>query len=401
MVTPAMRCDAALRSICRLDSLRIGTIQKAERSQQEAPVKARIALFLPSLGGGGAEQVMAILANAFAERGFAVDLVLAKAEGPYLDQIGSQIRIVDLGRRRVAMCLPALVRYLRRERPTTLISALNYVNVIAILAHRLARVPTRLVVSEHSILSRYRTRDLRGRLVPMLMRITYPLADSVVCVSKGVARDLGETIGLDLAKTVVIYNPVDIDSIDANAHEPLDHPWFQPGAPPVVLAVGRLTEAKDFSSLIRAFALLKAQRPARLMILGEGELRGELEALIAAHGLSDDVALPGYVTNPFAYMKRSAVFVLSSRWEGFGLVLVEAMACDTPVVSTDCPSGPAEILEDGKWGTLVQIGDEYSMAEAIGSVLDETSHPDVRQRAKHFDVHIAARRYIDVLGLEA
>ncbi|MGB9554008.1 MAG: glycosyltransferase, partial [bacterium] len=306
----------------------------------------KLALFLPSLHGGGAERVKVNLAQGFAERGLKVDLVLAKAEGPYLSRVSSKVRVVDLRAKRVLYSLPALVQYLRRERPAALLSALNHANVVAIWAKKLACVKTRLVATEHTVLSQSteNTSSLRGRLMPLLIRLFYPWADAVVAVSRGVAEDLSSMTGLPLNKIKVIYNPVITPELFAKAEEPVDHPWFRPGEPPVILGVGRLTAAKDFPTLIRAFALVHKERPARLMILGEGEDRPELEALVRELGLEQDVALPGFVENSYKYMKRAAVFVLSSRWEGLPTVLIEALALGTPVVSTDCPSGPKEIL---------------------------------------------------------
>ncbi|RTH32330.1 glycosyl transferase [Thermus scotoductus] len=358
----------------------------------------RLALFLPSLRGGGAERVMVHLARGFAERGFQVDLVLAKAEGPYLAEVPPSVRVVDLRASRVLFSLPGLVRYLRKERPHALLSALDHANVIVCLAHRLARVPSRLVISEHNTLSASRPQNARGRLLPWFMRWTYPWADAVIAVSQGVAEDLIHLTGLPREKIQVIYNPVVTPELFAKAREPLDHPWLASGEPPVILGVGRLTEQKDFPTLIRAFALVRAQRPARLMILGEGELRPQLEALVHELGLQDDVALPGFVENPYAYMARAAVFVLSSRREGFGNVLVEAMACGTPVVSTDCPSGPREILDHGKYGRLVPVGDVKSLAESILKAMDEPPYRDL-SRVAEFTLEKSLERYGAVLGV--
>lgn len=359
----------------------------------------RLALYLPSLRGGGAERVMVMLANGFVERGYAVDLVLAKAEGPFLPDVARNLHIVDLGARRVVSSLPGLVRYLRRERPRAMLSALNHANVIALLARRFAGVPTRLVVSEHAhlSLSLETVSSHRGRLMSWFMRRTYPWADGVVAVSAGVADDLAQAMGLPRQRIAVVHNPVVTDDMLARAEAPLDHPWFAPGEPPVVLGVGRLTAQKDFGVLLHAFAQLRAQRPARLMILGEGELRPELESLAQQLGIHADVALPGFRDNPYAYMRRAALFVLSSRFEGFGNVLAEAMACGTPVVSTDCPSGPAEILQDGEWGRLVPVGDAEALAGAMLATLAETKHPDVARRARDFGVDQAVDGYLRVM----
>lgn len=288
-------------------------------------------------------------------------------------------------------------RYLRRERPAAMLSALNHANVIACLAYRLARVPTRLVISEHNTLSMSNAQNARGRLVPWLMRWVYPWADSVVAVSQGVADDLVRTLGIDATRVKVIYNPVVDETLFDKAKQPLEHPWFKQGEPPVVLAVGRLTEQKDFETLIRAFAVVRAKRVVRLLILGEGELRFQLETLVNQLGLKDDVALPGFVANPFGYMARASVFVLSSRWEGLPTVLLEAMACGAQVVSTDCPSGPREILEDGKWGLLVPVENVSTLAQAITLKLDEFEGPDVKRRAMDFGADQAVQKYFRLM----
>lgn len=363
--------------------------------------RKRVALFIPSLRGGGAERMMLNLAGEFAERGLNVDLILAKAEGPYLAEKHPSVRLIDLKAPRVLFSLPGLVRYLRRERPVALLSALDHANLVALWARRLARVPVRVVASVRSTVSQATagSRSKRSRWILQGMRLFYPRAEAVVAVSEGVARDLAELTGLSREKIKVIYNPVVNQVLFAKSEEALDHPWFLPGEPPVILGVGRLTQAKDFPTLIRAFALVRKKRAARLMILGEGEERPKLEALVRELGLEREVTLPGFVDNPYKYMKRAAVFVLSSRWEGLPGVLIEAMASGAPVVSTDCPSGPREILEDGRWGRLVPVGDVYALAEAIIETLDEEHHPDVANRAKDFAVELAVEKYINVLGV--
>ena len=359
-----------------------------------------VALFLPSLAGGGAERVMVTLANGFVARGLRVDLVLASAQGPYLGEVAAGVGVVDLHAHGVMASLPGLMRYLREERPQALLSAMNHANVVAIWARMLARFNTRVVVSERAVLEPelQRPTSLRARLLPLLMRSSYRHADGVVAVSADVARDLRDLIQLDASRISVIYNPVVDATLDERARAPLGHPWFAPGEPPVVLGVGRLSREKDFPTLLRAFARLSARRPARLVILGEGEQRPELEALARELGVARMVAMPGFVRNPLAYMSRSMVLVLSSRWEGLGNVLIEAMACGTPVVSTRCPGGVAEILEDGRWGRLVPAGDAEALADAMEAALDDPSPPDVRRRAADFGVDKAVDRYLEVLG---
>ena len=359
----------------------------------------KIALFLPSLRGGGAERVMVNLARGFYDQGINVDLVLAKAEGPYLSEVPAGVRVIDLHSSRVLFSLPGLMRYLRRERPRSILSAMDHANIVAIWARKLSGVPCRVIVSVHNTLSRTtaHSSNLRVRLIPNLIRIFYPWADDIVTVSNGVADDFASTTGLQRERIKVIYNPVITPELFEKAREPLHHPWFAAGQPPVVLSVGRLTKQKDYPTLIRAFALVRRKYPARLMILGEGEERAKLEALAQELGLQDDISLPGFVDNPYAYMARAAVFVLSSAWEGFGNVLVEAMAVGTPVISTDCPSGPAEILENGRWGKLVPVGDVEELAKAIMTTLRDPNHPDVAKRAQDFRIEKLVQNYLKVL----
>jgi len=338
----------------------------------QATATPRMAMFLPSLYGGGAEKVMFSLAWAFSRRGLQIDLVLSKAQGPYLARLPSEVRVIDLAASRMLASLPGLIRYLRRERPTAMLSAMDHANVVALMARRLAGVPLRTIVSVHTHVSSNAAaaKTFRGRFASAWIRPFYPWADEIVAVSQGVADDLVFSLGLPRDRIKIIHNPVVTPELLEQASQPVDHPWFKNGQPPVVLSTGRLTDAKDFGTLLRAFATVRKYRPARLMILGEGALRGNLEMLAKSLGIESDFALPGFVDNPFPYMRASRLFVLSSQWEGFGNVLAEAMACGTPVISTDCRSGPAEILEGGRWGTLVPVGDVSALANAMLMNLD-------------------------------
>lgn len=361
----------------------------------------RIAFYMPSLAGGGAERVFLHLARGFAERGHEVHLVLAKAQGPYLPQAPSCVRMIDLRASRVLTSLPGLIRYLRDQRPCALLSALDHANAVAICARWLARVPTRVIVTVHSTPSQVvaNARTLRARLLPVWTRFFYHWADAVVAVSQGVADELVRYVRIPAEKVQVIYNPIVMPDLFRKAEEPLDHPWFRDGEPPVILGVGRLTKPKDFPTLVRAFALVRQQRPARLMILGEGEGRPELEQLIKELGLEEDVALPGFVQNPYPYMKRAAVFVLSSRWEGLPTVLVEALALGVPVVSTNCPSGTVEILDNGRLGILTEVGNAGCLAQAIESSLNSPGVSRTAQDYERFTLEYALDRYERLVGL--
>jgi glycosyltransferase involved in cell wall biosynthesis len=389
---------------------------------------------LPSLAGGGAEAVTLNLARGFVERGHRVSLILCRLRGPLLERVpervellglkaspawqararalaadpggaGAMLKPILLARKshRVLRYLPGLTRYLRQERPKVLLSALPYPNLTAVWAKRLAGASTQVVVSEHNTLSRNIADDRpwRKRFLPPLMGRGYAAADHIIAVSDGVADDLSSCAGLPRERITTVYNPVVTPDLVSRSEAPLDHPWFEPGAPPVVLAAGRLVPQKDFPMLLRAFARLRAARPARLMILGQGrgsEPAAALWELARELGVAEDFALPGFVDNPFAYMARASVFVLSSAWEGFGNVLVEAMVCGCPVVSTDCPSGPSEILEAGRFGALVPIGDDAAMAGAIAACLDDPPDPAaLRRRAEAFSMERAVDAYLKVL----
>jgi glycosyltransferase involved in cell wall biosynthesis len=354
----------------------------------------RVALFLPSLGGGGAERVMVSLARGFAARGLEVDLVLVQAEGPYMADVPRTVRVVELGARKVMLSLPALVRYLRRERPAVLLSTLNVANVIAVWAGRLARTSTKTVVRQAAHLSR----DLAdqpnasSRLIAWSIRRSYPLATAVVAVSEGVKLDLAQSSGIRPDHIRVVPNPVVTAELFEKARAPIQHSWFAEGAPPVVLGIGRLTTQKDFVTLVRAFAVLRARRDARLMILGEGPERATLERLASDLGVADDLALPGFVDNPFAYLKRAALFVLSSTFEGLPGALIQALACDTPVVATDCDSGPREILQGGRFGALVPVANVSALGDAMYRTLE---HPPAKTPAE------ALNRFTDAGAVDA
>ena len=336
------------------------------------PIHGAIAFFLPSLVGGGAERVIVNLAQGITERGIRVDLVLAAAEGPLLDQLPPAVRLIDLGATRVLRSIVPLARYLRRERPRVLVSSMGHANLVAVWAARLAGLVVPVIVTEHNTLSQETSRQSRlsGKLWPHLLRTFYPWATTIVAVSRGAADDLARTSGLPRDRVEVVYNPVITPTMMALARQAPDHPWFAAGQPPVILGVGRLTRQKDFATLLRAFAEVRRQRPARLLILGEGEDRPALEALATELAVADDLALPGFQENALAFMAGSAVFALSSAWEGLPTVLIEALAAGTRVVSTDCPSGPREILQDGRLGALVPVGNAAALAAAILEAMD-------------------------------
>jgi glycosyltransferase involved in cell wall biosynthesis len=363
--------------------------------------KNRVALYVRLLYGGGAERVMVNLIHGLIGQGVAVDLVMHVVEGPYLAQIPSQVRIIDLKAPRMLEGLPKLASYLRKERPSALISALHYTNEIALWAKALVFSKTRLVVSEHNTLSvhsKYRQTD---RWAPTLARFFYPWADKVVAVSEGVSEDLSQAIGLPKSLIEVIYNPIVTPLMLEKSQQPLEHPWFKAGEPPVVLGVGRLEPQKNFPLLIQAFAKVHRQRRARLIILGSGRERQALNALIKELGLQADVSILSFLENPYPYISKSDVYVSSSNWEGFGNVIVEAMALGTPVVATDCPYGPAEILSGGKYGALVPRDDVDAMATQILETLSGKVCSTDPKWMEQFSLQAATQRYLDILNLSS
>lgn len=340
-------------------------------------VQPDIAFYLPSLRGGGAERVTVTLASGFVARGHAVDIVLAQAEGAYLSDLHPDVRVVDLRARRVLSSLPGLVRYLRRARPQAIMSSMWHANIIVILGRWLSGSKARLVVREAS------TPSINMATLPAWQRGAYRrligshyrMADCIIAPSSGVAMDLHQYIGLAPEKIAVVPNPVIHPGLFEKAQLPPSHPWFVEDALPVILSVGRLGAEKDFPTLVRAFARVQARYPARLMILGEGSERPLLENLARELGIAETVAFPGFVDNPWSYMSRAAVYVLTSRFEGLPGALIEAMAMGCPVVATDCPSGPREILADGKYGQLVPVGDVEALSLAILDTLKKPRQP--------------------------
>jgi glycosyltransferase involved in cell wall biosynthesis len=359
----------------------------------------RIAFFLPTLAGGGAERVALNLLKGMLERDVLLDLVVADTDGPYLEQVPAGVQLVNLGTGRVMKAIPALARYLNEAKPVALLSHMNHANIAAILAKDLARSKTKLTIVEHNTLSSSKSNLWRSKCLPTMMRWLYPRADEIVGVSQGVATDLESQLGFQPGTVRVVYNPVVDRDLLSKAATPVAHPWFEASNPPVFLAVGRLSQQKDFSNLIRAFAIVRQQTSARLLILGDGETRSELEAEIANLGIEADVSLPGFVQNPYAYMSGATTFVLSSRWEGLPTVLIEAMACGCAVVSTDCPSGPDEILASGKYGRLVPIEDSQALADAMLQTLaTSTDRADSIDRGRYFSADRAVDAYLQLFG---
>ena len=358
----------------------------------------KVTLYIPSMSGGGAERVMLALANGLAEKDIQVDLLLNRVDGPYLKDASTKVNIVNLNTSRVLSSIVPLSKYLRREKPDAILSAMNYVNIITVMAQIISGSNTKVVLSEHGNLteSKKNLSHIKGLAITSLMKWAYRKPHAIIAVSDGVADALSNELKISRNKITTIYNPIFSEDIVKRSKELISHPWVGKNALPLVIGVGRLTPQKDFSTLIHAFKQVLAKKQCNLIILGEGELRPELENLIKTLGLQDNVQLPGFVDNPYAWMSESDLFVLSSVHEGFGNVIVEAMACGTPVVSTDCPSGPNEILEDGKWGDLVPPGNAKLLSQSIIKSLSTPNQKDIKSRAAFFSIDRAVNQYLKI-----
>lgn len=357
-----------------------------------------VAFLLPDMRGGGAERVALTLATEFVRRGHKVTLLLGKADGELLPLLPDEVQVLDLRADRVRSMLRPVQGYLARERPDALLAFMWPLTIIAVLAAKLARSSARVVVSDHAVLSRQYAAWGRGHRLALSssIRLLYPLAHARLQVSEGAAEDLAQLGGLERAAIQVIHNPVPGPGGPVRTDPRVEALW--PGQGPRLLAVGSLKGEKDHPLLLRAFARLPEELGARLMILGEGSLRAELEALSSSLGVSERAAFPGFAADPWPFYASADLFVLSSSQEGFGNVIVEALHAGLKVVSTDCPHGPSEILAGGRYGALVPTGDEQALAEAITRALGEPADADrARGRAKVFAGEAAFAAYERVL----
>lgn len=380
-----------------------------------ADVMPQVTLLMRSLTGGGAERVMLNLALGLSRRGIRVD-ILATVPGQCLPEDAPPslkllpLESLQLGPwsvnwqrpvfRTVVRC-GALVQYLRRVQPPLLLSAMHYLNEIAILAVKAAGGKTRCVVAEHTNLTLESrcVEQWQARFSPSLVRLLYPFADQVVAVSKGVATDLASVARLVLEEIQVLYNPVLSESLYQQAQDTISHQWLQSDSPPVVMGMGRFVRQKNFGLLLQAFSLLSIERPdVRLMLVGGGRDHVALEQMATELGIRDRVDFLDFVDNPAAYLKRARVLALSSSWEGLPTVLIEAMALGCPVVATDCPSGPAELLADRR-GKLVPPGNPKAMAKALGHALEQPAKPVSQVWLQQFEVEQAVERYAAVLNI--
>ncbi len=365
----------------------------------------RIAILMRNPETGGVERMLVNLAQGFAQRGFPVDLIVGARDNPYFENLHPSINLIWLGSIEPAQFLPALSAHLSSQRPAVLMAAKDEDCALAgAVKLRLANPPRvflRASVDYSGQLVGRRAGRLKTWWRHRQVRRLFERADELICVSEGVARDMRRILSHRQMKTHVLPNPTITAQLADGAARALAHPWFAPGQPPVILGVGRLAPIKNFSLLLRAFARVHAQLNCRLVIVGDGKQREQLLALADSLNVRDCFDLPGFDANPYAYMARCALFVLSSAWEGLGNVLVEAMACGAPVVSTDCPSGPAEILEGGRLGPLVPLNDDTALADAMLARLRAPRDSEaLRAAVARFTIENSSAAYLRAFGLQ-
>lgn len=364
----------------------------------------RVAILISDFGDGGVERMLVNLARGFADHDIPVDFLVKDTDAPFLPTLAEPAHLINLGAARRRELRSALVQYLETARPAILMSAKTKDDRLAVRARHLVRVPTRVFLRIGTNLSarldvRKRSRLQRWWRLRALRRL-YARADGIICVSQGVADDLSGITGIAPERLHVLRNPVVTPELAALAAETVEHPWFTTDNPPVILGAGGLRLQKNFPLLIRAFARVRSNRPCRLMILGDGRQRARLEGLARQLGIGEDVALPGFVNNPYAYMAQARLFVLSSYWEGSPNVLAECLAVGTPVVSTDCPSGPREILQGGRFGSLVPVDDEDALTEAMITTLDRPLPAEqLRSAVVDYTLERSAKRYLQAFEL--
>jgi glycosyltransferase involved in cell wall biosynthesis len=360
----------------------------------------KVAFLMPNLKTGGTERTMSQLATGFSKHGLQVDFILVKAQGSFIGQLPPQITVIDLNLSSTYLSLIPVTRYLRHAHPQVMIAALDLTNLVAILSRGSSGVDTRLVIRLVSTISLQKRSPVMKRLEKTLLAKLYPRADDIIAVSHSVAEDFSIYTGIPTERVQTIYNPIILPEFEALSQEPLNHEWFKSDQPPVVLAAGRLVYAKNFDCLIRAFHEVLRAVEARLIILGEGEERTVLKKLVRDLHIEPWVSLPGNVANPYSYMSRAAVFVLSSRYEGLPNVLVEAMACGCPVISTNSPGGAAEILNFGEYGHLVPSGDSQALAIAILDVLHGNGKKVPPGWLQQFELDTVVIQYLQLLNLQ-
>ena len=329
----------------------------------------KLLFVISSLCGGGAERVVIHQINHLNKDKYDIFLVIFENKLDYRKDLVSPVRIVCLYKKsrwdffKLILQLRGLIC---DYKPAVVISSLNYTNIVTVLASMFMKRKFRVILCEQNYPRKYLSEVRLGYLKKWLMKLTYRKADGIVSVSKGIKRVLVEDFNIRSEKIITIYNPISLETVREESQKEIEHPFFKDKNAQVIISAGRLVEQKRFDRLLRAFSLVRIkQEKVHLIILGKGPLRKELEALSSQLNINKCVDFVGFKSNPYAWISKADLFVLSSDFEGFPMVLLEAMACGTAVISTDCPSGPGEIITNGENGMLTPLADEKTLSEAI------------------------------------
>lgn len=357
----------------------------------------RLAILAPLKTWGGIEGKIVTLTREFLAQGVAVELLLARGgQVPYPERLHPDVEIVDLASRGKLDTAWKLIRRLRRDPPDALLTAKDHAAKAAVLARVLGRTNVPIFIKLTNTPSQVLRRPVKRRMAQWL----YPRADGAIAVSEGVREDFLAHFRMPPERVTTIYNPTITPEFPDRMEKPVDHPWLVGDGPPVIMSIGRLTNQKDFTTLLQAFATLRARQAVRLIILGEGPLREDLEKTARDLGVQEDVDLPGFIPDPLPYLARTNLFVSSSRYEGLGNVIIEALATGSPVVATDCPSGPREILDNGRLGDLVPIGEPETLSVAMERALKNPPPEEDRAASlDRFKSGTVARRYLEFMEL--
>lgn len=369
-------------------------------SLEEEEDRPLVSFFIPDLSLGGAEQVTINIANGLSARGYEIDLLLSRKEGELQSQLTSEVTVIELSPSRtsifgVAAHLPALASYLRKKRPAVLFSQMSHVNIVPLALNRLLELETAIVPTHHTGMDASTETTPKDRIVRHLYPSLYQSADQIIAVSEGIADDLTNRIPIEREDISVIHNPIQIELIQERSKEAVSHEWLTDEDKDVVLFVGRIELEKDLKTWLEAFAQVSKRNPdARAVIGGTGTKKEEILAYAGELGVAELLSMPGYLENPYKYMRRADVFLLSSRYEGLPTVLIEALACGCPVVATDSPGGTREILDDGEYGLLVPVGDSNALAEAVCRTLEDPPSSEILQdRAEDFGSELILDEY--------
>lgn len=356
-----------------------------------------VAIFVPSFSGGGVEKMMVFLANNFVSRGISVDYIVIKNYGPYKKLLSSEVNLVDLKKKRLIFSMFALAKYLRKNTPGVMLSAMNYVNIMVIISTFISFKKIKLIISERAITSLNIKQSKFYVIIKILIKLLYKYPHKIIAISNDVKNDLLRNFNIEADKIIVIFNMVDKKKIESIASNSLKLKLGISENKHVVIGVGRLDKFKNFQYLIHGLEILQKKLDVHLIILGEGHEKENLQNQIKELDLQGNVSLLGFVDNPEEYLKISNLFVSTSTQEGFGNVIIEAMAAGVPVIVTDCLGGPKEIVCFGKYGEIVPLNKPNILAAKMEEVLTKKSHPNVKMRANDFSIEKISQQYLKVL----